>query len=288
VEDDTVTGGESLGDLTLRDEPLDSSELSGRAHLQDFLALDLPELDRSVLEAALRGELAVAQYGPDGLEVFTGLQIPGVLDDLFAEGATTQELGVSWEDGAPTLSLWAPTAKKVTLQLHGPAVEAAGTSSAPTEVAMERGTGGVWTAAGTADRTDQDYTYAVEVFIPQLGEVTTNTVTDPYSVGLTLNSQHSVVLDLEDPRWAPDICTDTLAPVVDQFADQKIYEMHLRDFSAGDEALPAEVRVCGLGKETERNSSSPSVLIKRNINCPVSSLKLTKRGVLTDFLVVFS
>src|SRR5699024_7226732 len=40
VEDGTVTGGESLGDLTLRDEPLDSSELSGRAHLQDFLALD--------------------------------------------------------------------------------------------------------------------------------------------------------------------------------------------------------------------------------------------------------
>src|SRR5699024_9613490 len=242
VEDGTVTGGESLGDLTLRDEPLDSSELSGRAHLEGFLALDLPELDRSVLEAALRGELAVAQYGPDGIEVFTGLQIPGVLDDLYAEGAADQELGVSWEDGTPTLSLWAPTAKDVTLQLHGPAAEAAEATAAPTEIAMERGPGGVWTAEGDAEWTDQAYTYAVEVFVPQLGEVTTNTVTDPYSVGLTLNSQHSVVLDLEDPRWAPEIWTDTPAPVVDQFADQTIYEMHLRDFSAGDEALPAEVR----------------------------------------------
>src|SRR5699024_12375256 len=85
-------------------------------------------------------------------------------------------------------------------------------------------------------------TYAVGWSVPPLGEVTTDTVTDPSSVGLTLTSQHSVVLDLEDPRWAPETWTDTPAPVVDQFADQTVYEMHLRDFSAGDEALPAEVR----------------------------------------------
>src|SRR5699024_5523489 len=102
VEDGTVTGGECLGDLTLRDEPLDSSELSGRAHLEGFLALDLPELDRSVLEAALRGELAVAQYRPDGIEVVTGVQIPSVLDDLYAAGAADQERGVRWQVGAST------------------------------------------------------------------------------------------------------------------------------------------------------------------------------------------
>src|SRR5699024_7967664 len=86
------------------------------------------------------------------------------------------------------------------------------------------------------------YTFAVEVFVPELGEVVTNTVTDPYSVGLTLNSQHSVVLDLDDERWAPELWADTPAPAVGQFADQTIYELHLRDFSAGDEALPEQVR----------------------------------------------
>src|SRR5699024_2453420 len=35
---------------------------------------------------------------------------------------------------------------------------------------------------------------------------------------------------------------DTPAPAVGQFADQTIYELHLRDFSAGDEALPEQVR----------------------------------------------
>ncbi|MGP9708448.1 pullulanase-type alpha-1,6-glucosidase [Brachybacterium sp. AOP24-D1-21] len=251
VADGEVTGGESLGELTLRDGGLEEAELAGRGHLKDFLALELPALDRAVLEEALRGELALAQYGPDGIEVLTGLQIPGVLDDLYAGDAAEQELGVSWSDGVPTLSLWAPTAQNVTLQLHGPA-EAAGDPSAAdpsaaravaaTEIAMERGAGGVWAATGEADWTDQAYTFAVDVFVPSLGEVVTNTVTDPYSVGLTLNSQHSVLLDLADPRWAPEVWTDTSAPAVAQFADQTIYELHLRDFSAGDEALPEEVR----------------------------------------------
>ena len=107
---------------------------------------------------------------------------------------------------------------------------------------MERGPGGVWAATGEAGWADQAYTYAVEVFVPSLGEVVTNTVTDPYSVGLTLNSQHSVLLDLDDPRWAPEVWAETPAPTVDQFADQTIYELHMRDFSAGDEALPEELR----------------------------------------------
>ena len=96
-----VAGGESLGELTLRDGGLDAGELAGRGHLKDFLALDLPELDRAALEEALRGELVLAQYGPEGIEVFTGLQIPGVLDDLFADDAAAQELGVSWYDACP-------------------------------------------------------------------------------------------------------------------------------------------------------------------------------------------
>src|SRR5690606_22669065 len=245
VVDGEVTGGESLGELTLREGGLDEAELEGRAHLQGFLALDLPALDREVLEQALRGEIVIAQHGADGIEALTGLQIPGVLDDLYAEDASAQDLGVSWQDGVPTLKLWAPTAQTVTLQLHGAAESVADPSAAraaATEIEMERGPGGVWTATGEAGWTDQGYTYAVEVFVPSLGEVVTNTVTDPYSVGLTLNSQHSVLLDLDDPRWAPEIWAETPAPTVDQFTDQTIYELHMRDFSAGDEALPEELR----------------------------------------------
>ena len=44
----------------------------------------------------------------------TGLQIPGVLDDLYTYNG---DLGVSWEGEVPTVRVWAPTAKSVTLHL---------------------------------------------------------------------------------------------------------------------------------------------------------------------------
>ncbi|PZU43650.1 MAG: DUF3372 domain-containing protein, partial [Arsenicicoccus sp.] len=216
--------------------------LVGRAHLDGHLALDLPELERGVLEKALRGQLVVAQHGPDGLEVLTGLQIPGVLDALYADAAADRQLGASWEDGAPSLALWAPTARSVTLQLHGPADEATAPSDPVRTYPMRRGADGAWTFEGRKHWTGQAYTFAVEVYVPALDQVVTNVVTDPYSVGLTVNSTHSVLVDLDDPRWAPEVWTDTPAPEVAQFADQTIYEMHLRDFSAGDEALPEGIR----------------------------------------------
>ena len=242
ADGDEVTGGQSLGELTLRDGGLAEDELVGRAHLSRHLALALPELERGVLEKALRGQLVVAQHGTDGLEVLTGLQIPGVLDALYADAAAEQQLGASWEDGAPSLALWAPTARSVTLQLHGPADEATAPSDPVRTYPMRRGADGAWTFEGRKHWTGQAYTFAVEVYVPALDQVVTNVVTDPYSVGLTVNSTHSVLVDLDDPRWAPEVWTDTPAPEVAQFADQTIYEMHLRDFSAGDEALPEEIR----------------------------------------------
>ncbi|MGO1259920.1 MAG: pullulanase-type alpha-1,6-glucosidase, partial [Brachybacterium sp.] len=243
VADGEVTGGVALGKLTLRESGLTDEELADRGHLADFLALDLSGVDRAALEEALTGELMVAQRGADGLDVLTGVQIPGVLDALFAGAADDATLGPVLVDGAPTLSLWAPTAKNVTLQLvEGAAASDDLTGAQPTEIPMERTDGGVWTVTGDAGWEDLAYRFAVEVFVPETGKVETNVVTDPYSTGLTLNSTHSVLLDLADPRWAPEVWSQTAAPVVEQFADQTIYELHLRDFSAEDEALPEGLR----------------------------------------------
>ena len=239
-----VTGGEVLGELTLREGGLTARELEGRGHLSDFLALDLTGVDRAELEEALTGQLMVSATGADGLEAFTGVQIPGVLDALFAPDALGADLGVSFDGRTPTLSLWAPTAKNVALQLFEGVDTASDDLSAaePTEIPMERGAGGVWTVTGEPGWEDLAYRYAIEVYVPETGQVETNVVTDPYSTGLTVNSTHSILLDLDDPRWAPEIWTDTPAPTVEQFADQTIYEMHLRDFSAEDEALPQQLR----------------------------------------------
>ena len=50
------------------------------------------------------------------------MQIPGVLDDLYAAKAAKRTLGATWKKGVPSLALWAPTAQKVDLLArHRPA-----------------------------------------------------------------------------------------------------------------------------------------------------------------------
>lgn len=249
VEDGAVTGGTPLGTLTLREGGLTGAELEGRGHLADFLALDLTGVDRDQLAEALRGQLAIARTGTDGATALTGVQIPGGLDALYAEAAAEARLGPVVSDDGASLSLWAPTARSVTLQLLDPsdpetlADPAAVRSAGYTEVLLERdAASGVWSVEGPSGWEDRAYRFAVEVYDPALGRVVTSEVTDPYSVGLTLDSAASMLVDLEDPRWSPAIWEDTPAPVVEQFADQTIYEMHLRDFSAGDERLPEDLR----------------------------------------------
>ena len=47
------------------------------------------------------------------------VQIAGVLDDLYAD-AVHARLGPVWEDGVPSLAVWAPTARDVALRLGDP------------------------------------------------------------------------------------------------------------------------------------------------------------------------
>ena len=71
----------------------------------------------------------------------TGLQIPGVLDDLYAR-AQDLAFGPVWSRGRPSLAVWAPTAKNVDVLVDpaGPRPER--------RVAMRRGDDGVWRVEG--------------------------------------------------------------------------------------------------------------------------------------------
>ena len=257
-----VAGGERLGELTLREGPLTEAETKDRRHLAGHLALELGGLDRTVLEQALTGQLAVVQRRGGGIEVATGVQIAGVLDALYAEEASVAPLGPRLAGDRWGLSLWAPTAKSVALQVFGPVGHAARDAELGTQqpgaqpppeheqpavtVPMERDGSGIWRASGPAvgaeDWTDRAYLFEVEVYVPREGRVVKNRVTDPYSVALTVDSEHSVLVDLTDPRWAPEQWASTPAPRLERPAQQTIYELHVRDFSGGDEALPVELR----------------------------------------------
>ncbi|BDZ41058.1 alpha-1,6-glucosidase [Paraoerskovia sediminicola] len=203
-------------------------------------------LGRQAIEEVLTGQVMVSQRAGDELTAFTGVQLPGVLDDLYAQDAADRELGVSWHKNGKWASfgLWAPTAKSVTL-LAWP--QGADTADEPSRFAATRNADGSWSVDGKAvDKKfpwkGARYLYEVTVYVPSTGAVETNVVTDPYSVALTTNSRESVAVDLDDAALAPKVWRKTPAPVIERAVDRSIYELHVRDFSIGDETVPADRR----------------------------------------------
>lgn len=229
VDAEAVTGGSSAA-LTHDPAGLPADVLADFPHLAGYEAFRLDRATARRVPEILTGQLAVASYDSGGaLHDATGVQLPGVLDDVYADAADA-DLGVTWRGGRPTLALWAPTAQDVSATVAGRTVR------------MTRRADGAWTATGPAAWRNAAYTYDVTVFSPAAGKVVTNRVTDPYSVALTTNSQASLVVDLADPSLAPAGWSRTSPPAIAQPEDRNVYELHVRDFSIGDETVPAAER----------------------------------------------
>jgi pullulanase-type alpha-1,6-glucosidase len=234
VENGAIAGDSSVP-LTLNPAGLPADVRAEFPHLASYAALELSPAARRLARRLLTGELVVAAYDSAGaLLQSTGVQIPGVLDDLYTR-ARDAELGPVWSHGRPSLAVWAPTAKDVDLVLDraGPGED---------RVAMRRGHDGVWRVMGDRSWRNAAYLYEVTVYVPTLDEVVTNTVTDPYSVALTTDSARSVLADLDDPALQPKGWERLRKPVLRQPEDSTIYELHVRDFSITDETVPAAHR----------------------------------------------
>jgi pullulanase-type alpha-1,6-glucosidase len=239
VADGAVSGGEAA-DLALVPGGLTEAQRARFPHLADYVALRL-EAPRGDVESWLKGELAVGQYDGDDLTAATGVQVPGVLDDLYAARAADRALGATWQGNRPSLAVWAPTAQQVALLRWPDRKGAVDLSAEPERQAMVRESDGSWTLRGHPQWEDDAYLYEVTVYAPSTGAVETNLVTDPYSVALTVGSTHSVLVDLDDPRWQPQQWRTAKQPVVEP-VDQTIYELHVRDFSWHDATVPEERR----------------------------------------------
>ena len=237
IDATAVTGGDSIG-LTWSSS-LPAELATAHPNLARYDSLRLPAWaahDRGLLEKILQGQVVVAAYDDVGhLVNATGVQIPWVLDQLYRP-AKSATLGVAWQRGRPTISVWAPTAQQVTLLLT-PA------GAATQAVAMKRDDRtGVWSVRGTPDWKNATYLYRVTVYAPSTGKVEADDVTDPYSTALTTNSALSVVADLSDPALVPSGWSSLRKPALPQSVDSSIYELHIRDFSITDSTVPAAHR----------------------------------------------
>ncbi|MFF0516353.1 pullulanase-type alpha-1,6-glucosidase [Streptomyces sp. NPDC004250] len=224
-----LTGDDEATWLRLTKTALTDAQKAKYPHLKEYAAWSVDPRDRDLVREALRGQVVAAQRAATGAVLAaTGVQIAGALDDLYAADATGADLGAVFRHGRPTLSLWAPTAQDVRLEIGDRTVR------------MRRDDdSGVWSVTGPRSWKGEDYRYAVTVWAPEAGEVVTNKVTDPYSLALTTDSERSLVVDLADRDLAPRGWNSYDKPKAVPLRDAQIQELHVRDFSVADRTADA-------------------------------------------------
>lgn len=200
--------------------------LQGQALLQPASPLKPEELIRTqlLLRASDKGQHIAEE----------GIQLAPLLDQLMADDS---QLGIRFHTYQPEFRLWAPTARSVQLLLFDKDAR-----EVTQRLPMTRGPHGVWQLMGHSSMYGAYYQYEVQVYSSDAGEMVTNAVTDPYSVSLAADSSHSQIVSLRDPVLMPSGWERMRPPQPDAPEDLAIYELHLRDFSARDNSIPAAER----------------------------------------------
>lgn len=172
----------------------------------------------------------------------TVAQTGWLLDDLYTSGTDdadeVDDFGATLlRDGRTQFKLWAPRAQSVFVVLY----DAEKLPLGRAEMSMDTNTG-VWSFAGPGAPMGTFYRYEISQNNPAAGGFARLEVTDPYALSLSTDSAFSQVVDLADPETAPEGWLAHPSPDLDQPEDQIIYEVHIGDFSATDETVPAARR----------------------------------------------
>jgi len=238
IMDGALAGPHATLPLRVRPGGLTTAQRRQWPHLADHTAFTV-DADVETVKAALRAQLAVTVRDEAGwLLVATGVQIPGVIDDVYADAVHASLGTVFHHDGGVTIAVWAPTARAVALEWWPP--EGGGD---PEVIGMWRDDAtGVWSVRGDWGWTGRRYRFRVEVWHPASQRVETVSVTDPYSVAVTADSTHSVVANLGDPLLIPADWPALRKPPAVAAARAQVHEVSVRDFSIYDATVPAERR----------------------------------------------
>lgn len=228
--------GEGHADLELLAEDLPNEVLHKFPHLAGCTAIHVPPAIIQQAAKIMTAQLAISAQAADGkLITATGIQLPGLLDDLcFYSGP----LGAEVTTKSTSIRLWAPTAQKVELLLFDEA-----TGGKPHVLPMQRDEHGVWLAQGSRDWLWKYYQYRMQLFCPDVQQVVPDVIaTDPYSRGLAADGRRTQIVLLDAAETLPEGFLDHTSPQQDHVMDTSIYELHVRDFSVSDASCPDEHR----------------------------------------------
>ncbi|KAK1283202.1 hypothetical protein QJS10_CPB21g00263 [Acorus calamus] len=202
-------------------------------HIQNYKAFRVPSsLDVGSL---LKCQLAILSSHVDGTcSNATGLQLPGIVDDLFAYSGP---LGAVFGEDAISLYVWAPTAQMVRAFIYR---DSSGEHLLQCLSLKEEN--GVWWGNGPRSWEGCYYTYEVSVYHSSTLQIETCTVNDPYARGLSSDGRRTLLVNLDCDKLKPtewDMLADE-KPKLLSFSDISIYELHIRDFSVSDHTVKPE------------------------------------------------
>lgn len=133
-----------------------------------------------------------------------------------------------------SFKLWAPTAQAVSVQLFDENLQAI--SNGKLEMVEDSNTG-IWQVLADNQASYAYYKYQLDVYHPASKQLESLSVTDPYSLSLSVNSEYSQVVDLNDAITQPNQWNNHKIPMVKNVEDNVFYETHIRDFSANEQRL---------------------------------------------------
>lgn len=141
------------------------------------------------------------------------VQIGGVIDALYTQGENdadeVTDLGatiiknqeMNSDNTVVSFKLWAPTAQAVSVQLFDDNLQAI--SAGKLEMVEDSNTG-IWQVLSHSQASYAYYKYQVDVYHPVSKKIESLSVTDPYSLSLSVNSEYSQVVDLNDAATQPE------------------------------------------------------------------------------------
>ncbi|HEY8024053.1 MAG TPA: pullulanase-type alpha-1,6-glucosidase [Burkholderiaceae bacterium] len=238
-----VTGADGSVPLSVNNAGLPTALQTKFPYAANATALTLAPTDAATVGSRLGGQFVIAQFDDGGsLLQVTSLQLAGMLDDRFAANAANAKLGLSFSrHNAPTFAVWAPTARSVSLNVY----PSANATTAVQYPMTKDAASGVWsyTAKDVNWANRAYYTYTVNVFSRWANNaIVSNEVTDPYSLSLNANGQRSFIVNLDSEFAKPDDWNEQRIPQQSSPTDIALYELHIRDFSASDQTVPAAHR----------------------------------------------
>lgn len=208
-------------------------------YLRDYVALKVPADQQANVKTWVRGQVAIETLKDDKSAPLriSGVQLGDVLDALYP-GAKDITPGVTWNGNTPTITVWAPTAKNLHLELFDNSGDGSGTSY---DMTRDDATG-AWSVTGDSSWNLKQYMFVLDVYAPSTQQVETNYVSDPYAVSLNMNGTRSQIVNLESGDLKPAGWDSLVKPTFARIADATIYELMIRDFSITDESVTEAYR----------------------------------------------